>query len=126
LSNRKFLTICYDEIVDIIIYLNIVYGTDSLVNIDGFIRKQRRDYLGIHDLAIMLFVVKLPVILTELFLVYKEICLNWNSHANIFIYLEKIPTLPKFAISNIKKYIYFITKKVEGDFCRSRCPAYLK
>jgi hypothetical protein len=49
---------------------------------------ENRDYLGTHDLAIMLFMIKLPVILTELFLVYKEICLNWNRHANIFIYLN--------------------------------------
>jgi hypothetical protein len=68
---------------------------------------ENRDYLGIHDLAIMLFMVKLPVILTELFLIYKEICLNWNRHANIFIFLEKVPTLHKFALLNILHIFYY-------------------
>jgi len=55
LSKRKFWTIWYDEIVDILIYINILYGTDSLVNIDGFIRKQNT--WGIHDLAKGLFLI---------------------------------------------------------------------
>lgn len=69
-----------------------------------------------HDLVIIVFVLKLPVILTDLFLIYKEICLNWNRHINIFIYLHKVPTLHKFAILNIKKYIYYITEESGGGF----------
>jgi len=77
---------------------------------------ENREYLGIHDLAIIVFVLKLPVILTDLFLIYKEICLNGNRHANIFIYLEKVPTLHKFAILNIKKYILYYGRKWRGIF----------
>ena len=73
----------------------------------------------------MLFVLKLPVILTDLFLMYKEICLNWNRHANIFIYLHKVSTLHEFAILNIKKYIYFITEESGGGFFYIKVAIYI-